>query len=67
MTKLKDHISAPGSGDAADREPSLVAMVGVENRCLVPFTAFNEPDQVERGAESRVHRQHSACRAIPIW
>lgn len=23
--------------------------LGVENRCLVPFTAFNEPDQVERG------------------
>ena len=23
--------------------------LGPENRCLVPFTAFNEPDQVERG------------------
>ncbi|MFC7378291.1 SOS response-associated peptidase [Brevundimonas sp. GCM10030266] len=23
--------------------------LGVEHRCLVPFTAFNEPDQVERG------------------
>ena len=23
--------------------------LGVESRCLVPFTAFNEPDQVERG------------------
>ena len=23
--------------------------LGVGNRCLVPFTAFNEPDQVERG------------------
>lgn len=23
--------------------------LGVANRCLVPFTAFNEPDQVERG------------------
>jgi putative SOS response-associated peptidase YedK len=23
--------------------------LGTDNRCLVPFTAFNEPDQVERG------------------
>jgi putative SOS response-associated peptidase YedK len=23
--------------------------LGAENRCLVPFTGFNEPDQVERG------------------
>ena len=23
--------------------------LGVESRCIVPFTAFNEPDQIERG------------------
>lgn len=26
--------------------------LGPHNRCLVPFTAFNEPDQVERGASA---------------
>jgi putative SOS response-associated peptidase YedK len=26
--------------------------LGPQNRCLVPFTAFNEPDQVERGSSA---------------